>query len=85
VAPSNIFPSFPSSFHKPFSCQALLLSFGPDQEISRGHQTPSNRNILYAVDKDIFHVINGKYNGYIEIPQCELTHASFSPTTLPQK
>jgi hypothetical protein len=60
VASSNISPVFPSSFHKPFSCQALLLSFEPHQEIPRGHQTPSNCNTLYVVDKDIFQAINDK-------------------------
>jgi hypothetical protein len=60
VASSNIFPAFPSSFHTPFSCQVSLLSFRPHQEISRGHQTPPNHNTLYAVDKDIFKVINDK-------------------------
>jgi hypothetical protein len=57
------FPSFPSSFHKPFHCQASLVSFGPHQEIPRSQQTPPNRNVLYAIEKDIFQVINGKYNG----------------------
>jgi hypothetical protein len=84
VASSNIFPAFPS-FHTPFSCQASLLLFGSQQEISRGHQTPPNHNILYAVDKDLFEVINDKQNSYLEISQCELTQASSSPTMLPQK
>jgi hypothetical protein len=57
VASSNVSPAFPSSFHKPFSCQASLLSFGPHQEIPHGHQTPPNHNALYAVDKDIFQAI----------------------------
>jgi hypothetical protein len=85
MACSNIFHAFPSSFHTPFSCQALLLSFGPHQEIPRDHQTPPNHNVLYDVDKDIFKVINGKQNGYLEISHCKLTHASSSSTTLPQK
>jgi hypothetical protein len=85
VASSNIFHAFLSSFHTPFSYQASLLSFGPHQEIWRGHQTPPNHNVLYAVDKDIFKVINDKQNGYLEISQCELTHASSSLTTLQQK
>jgi hypothetical protein len=84
VASSNIFPAFPS-FHKPFSCQASLLSIRPHQEIPHDHQTPPNRIALYAVNKDIFKVINEKLNGYLEISQCELTYASSSPTTLPQK
>jgi hypothetical protein len=33
VASSNVSPVFPSSFHKLFSCQALLISFGPHYEI----------------------------------------------------
>jgi hypothetical protein len=60
MASSNIFPVFPSSFHKLFSCQASLLSFGPHQESLRGHQTSPNRNVLYVVDKDILKVINDK-------------------------
>jgi hypothetical protein len=36
----------------------LLLSFEPHQEIPRGHQTPPNHNAMYAIDKDIFKVIN---------------------------
>jgi hypothetical protein len=78
------FPTFPS-FHKPFSYQALHLSFRPHQEIPRGHQTPPNCNVLYAIDKDIFQVINGKYICKLKISQYELTHASFSTTMLPQK
>jgi hypothetical protein len=85
MASSNIFHAFPSSFHTSFSCQVLLLSFRPHQEISRGHRTLPNHNVLYVVDKNIFKVINDKQNGYLEISQCELTHASSSPTTLPQK
>jgi hypothetical protein len=85
VASSNIFHVFPFSFHTPFSCQALLLSFGPHHKIPCGHQTPLNYNVLYAVDKDIFKIINDKQNSYLEISQCELIHASSSPTTLPQK
>jgi hypothetical protein len=85
VASSNIFHAFPSSFHTPLSCQASLLSFRPYQEIPRGHQTPPNHNILYAIDKDIFKVISDKQNVYLEISQCELTHASSSLITLPQK
>jgi hypothetical protein len=65
--------------------QALLLSFRPYQEIPHGHQAPPNHNVLYAVDKNIFKVINDKQNGYLEISQCKLTHASSSPTMLPQK
>jgi hypothetical protein len=72
-----------SSSYTPFSCQASLLSFGPHQEIPRGHQTPPNHNVLYA--EDIFKVINDKQNDYLEISQCELTHASSSLTMLPQK
>jgi hypothetical protein len=60
VASSNIFPAFPSSSHKPFSCQVSLLSFIPHQEIPCGHETPPNRNGVYAVDKDIFKVIHDK-------------------------
>jgi hypothetical protein len=60
VVSSNVSPTFPSSFHKPFSCQASLLSFRPHQEIPHGHQTPPNRNTLYVVDKDIFQAINNK-------------------------
>jgi hypothetical protein len=82
---SNIFHAFPSYFHIPFSCQASLLSFEPHQEIPHGHQTPPNHNVLYVVDKDIFKVINDKQNSYLEISQCELTRASSSSTTLPQK
>jgi hypothetical protein len=81
----NIFHAIPSSFHTPFSCQASLLSFRPHKKIPHGHQTPPNHNVLYVVNKDIFKVINDKQNGYLEISQCELTHASSSPTTLPQK
>jgi hypothetical protein len=60
AASSNVSPAFPSSFHKPFSCQTSLLSFGPHQEIPHGHQTPSNHNTLYAINKDIFQAINDK-------------------------
>jgi hypothetical protein len=60
MASSIVSPAFPSSFHKPFSCQASLLSFGPQQKIPRGHQIPPNHNILYAVGKDIFQAINDK-------------------------
>jgi hypothetical protein len=65
VASSNIFSSFPSSFHTPFSCQASHISFGPQQKIPHGHQTPHNHNILYAIDKDIFKVVNDKQNSYL--------------------
>jgi hypothetical protein len=85
VAPLNISNAFSSSFHKPFSCQALLLSFKPHQEIPRGHQSPPNCTILYAADKDMSPVINRKYKGQLKLCQYELTHASSSPTTLPQK
>jgi hypothetical protein len=54
------FSAFSSSFHTPFSCQASLLSFRPHQEIPRIHQTSPNYNVLYAVDKDIFKIINDK-------------------------
>jgi hypothetical protein len=84
LASLNIFHAFPS-FYTPFSCQASLLSLRPHQQIPRSHQTPPNHNVLYGVNKDIFKVINDKQNGYLEISQCELTHASSSPTTLPQK
>jgi hypothetical protein len=60
VASSNVSPAFSSLFHKPLSCQAFLLSYGPHQEILHSHQTPPNRNALYAVDKDIFQAINDK-------------------------
>jgi hypothetical protein len=60
VATSNIFSVFPSSFHTPFSYLALLLSFGPHQEIPHVHQTSPNHNVLYAVNKDIFKIINNK-------------------------
>jgi hypothetical protein len=87
IQPGGIFKYFPvfPSFHTQLSCQASLLSFEPHQEIPRGYQTPPNHNVLYAIDKDIFKVINEKSNGYLEISQCELTHASSSLTTLPQK
>jgi hypothetical protein len=60
MASSNVSPAFPSSFHKPFPCQASLLSFGPHQKIPQGYQTPPNYNALYAVDKDIFQALNDK-------------------------
>jgi hypothetical protein len=59
VASSNIFSTFPS-FHKLFSCKASLLSFRLHQEIPHGHQTPPNRDALYAINKDIFKVIDDK-------------------------
>jgi hypothetical protein len=62
VAPLNIFHVF-SSFQKAFSCQASLLSFEPHQEIPHGHQSPPNRNVWYAADKDMSYIINDKYNG----------------------
>jgi hypothetical protein len=63
MAPSNIFHTFLSSFHKPFSCQALLLSFEPHQEIPHDHRSSPNRNVLYANDNDMSQFIKGKYNG----------------------
>jgi hypothetical protein len=81
VASSNIFYAFASSFHTPFSCQVSLLSFGPHQEILHSHQTHPNHNVLYAIDKDIFKVINDKQNVYIEISQCDAFAQSRVPHT----
>jgi hypothetical protein len=52
--------SFTSFFHKPFSCQAYLLSFEPHQEIPHGPGMSSNHTVLYADDKDMSQVINDK-------------------------
>jgi hypothetical protein len=60
VVSSNVSLAFSYSFHKPFFCQPSLFSFGSHQESPHDHQTPPNRNVLYAIDKDIFQAINNK-------------------------
>jgi hypothetical protein len=88
IQPGGIFKYFSHIFFF-FSYTILLPSFAPflrtSSRIPHGHQTPPNHNVLYAIDKDIFKVINDKQNDHLEISQCELTHASSSPTTLSQK
>jgi hypothetical protein len=60
IALLNILHTFSSSFHKPFSCQAMLLSFKSHQEIPHGHRTSPNHTVLYAANKDMLRVINDK-------------------------